>query len=58
MAMEVEMGCKTASVTVLDSAFRPVVAFSNVPVIGETGLCSSGFDGGFRANPGGDFRTK
>ncbi len=58
MAMEVEMGCKTASVTVLDSAFRPIVAFSNVPVIGDTGLCSSGFDAGFKANPGGDFRVK
>jgi hypothetical protein len=58
MAMEVEMGCTTATVTVLDSASQPVVTFNNVQVIGDTGLCSRGFDAGFRADPGGDFRTK
>jgi hypothetical protein len=47
------MGCESASVTVLDSSYAPVVEFSEVPVIGDTGLCS----GGFNIDPGFDFRA-
>jgi hypothetical protein len=53
--MEVTMGCSSASVTVLDSSFAPVVSFDNVAVIGDTGFCTGGFGGGAISDPGRDF---
>jgi hypothetical protein len=58
MSMEVSLGCGSASVSVIDTNFTPIVEFSNVSVIGDTGLCGgAGFGNDFRANPGVDFRT-
>jgi hypothetical protein len=39
--MEVTLGCQTASVTVFDANFVEVVSFSNIPVMGDTGLCQA-----------------
>jgi len=41
LEMEVTLGCQTASVAVLDSNFAEVVSFSNIQVMGNTGLCQS-----------------
>ena len=41
LEMEVTLGCRTATVTVLDSNFTEVVSFNNVQVMGNTGLCDS-----------------
>jgi hypothetical protein len=40
MSMEVVVGCNTASITVLDSYFVPVVQFPNVQLIGDAGFCN------------------
>ena len=40
--MEITLGCKTASVTVLDSTYAEVVSFYNIPVMGDTGMCVDG----------------
>jgi hypothetical protein len=56
MTMEVNVGCKTAIVTILDSESVPIVEFRGVPVTGYSGLCGNGgFDAEFLANPGADF---
>jgi len=47
MAMEVSVNCGFAQVTVSDFNSAPIVAFSNVPVIGGSGFCSGGFGGEF-----------
>ena len=41
LEMEITLGCKTASVSVLDSNYAEVVAFSDIPVMGDTGLCDA-----------------
>jgi hypothetical protein len=48
LEMEIILGCKTASVTVLDSSYAEVVSFTNIPVMGDTGMC---VDGGNGFNP-------
>jgi len=58
MAMEVSLSCNSASVTVLDTSFAPIVEFNDVPIIGSTGLCSNGFGKAFAADPGRDFRSR
>ena len=61
MNMEVSVGCGFAGVSVIDDQSVAVVAFANVPVIGDTGTCGNqsagGFGTEFRRNPGSDFRT-
>jgi hypothetical protein len=60
MSMEISLGCSVASVTIVDESWAPIVSFGNVPVLGETGLCSAGndgFDAAFVANPGRDFQA-
>ena len=59
MKMEVSVGCGLAGVSVIDDQSAPVVAFINVPVIGDSSsFCSAeGFGANFGANPGRDFRT-
>jgi hypothetical protein len=60
LAMEVSVGCASASVSVLDSSSLQVVAFNNVPVIGDTGMCGGaggGFGDGFLGDPGRDFQA-
>jgi hypothetical protein len=37
--MEITLGCRTASVTVLDTNYAEVVSFYNIPVMGDTGMC-------------------
>jgi hypothetical protein len=40
LELEIEMGCNTATVSVLDSTdFSEVVSFNNIQVLGDTGLC-------------------
>ncbi|MGA9574403.1 MAG: hypothetical protein WBS20_10710, partial [Lysobacterales bacterium] len=40
LELEIEMGCNSATVAVLDSAdFSEVVSFNNINVLGDTGLC-------------------
>ena len=58
MAMEVAMGCGSASVSVVDSNSVPIATFNNVKVLGKAEFCSSDFGGGFQRNPGGDFRLE
>jgi hypothetical protein len=62
MNMEVSLGCDSAAVSVLDDLSATVVAFTNVPVIGDSGFCGNssvgGFGADFRANPGRDFQSK
>jgi hypothetical protein len=62
MNMEVSLGCETASISIVDDQFVPVVEFKNVPVIGKMANCekfvAKGFDKSFKKNPGADFRTK
>ncbi len=41
LEMEVTLGCQSASVSVLDTNFTEVIAFNNVRVMGDTGLCGS-----------------
>jgi hypothetical protein len=41
LEMEITLGCKTASVSVLDANYTEVVSFNNIKVMGETGLCQS-----------------
>lgn len=57
LAMEVSLGCGSADVTVLDSAFAPVATFSRVPIIGHEGFCTRQTDE-FKTDPGRDFRTR
>ena len=61
MSMEVSVGCEFAGVTIVDEFSVPIVAFSDVPVIGATG-CANGsigrFGTVFRADPGLDFRSR
>jgi hypothetical protein len=61
MEMEVIVGCDTAAVSVMDDLSMTVVAFTNVPVIGNSGFCGNisagGFGADFRANPGRDFQS-
>jgi len=56
LAMEVIMGCGSASVAVLDSASVPVVLFPNVPVRGDSGFCSSESAAGFATVSDRDYR--
>jgi hypothetical protein len=62
MNMEVSMECGMASVTIVDENSVPIVAFSEVPVLGDTGLCGDnfveGFGADFAADPGQDFRSE
>ena len=62
MNMEVSLGCDSAAVSVMDDLSATVVAFTNVPVIGNSGFCENsragGFGVGFKANPGRDFRSE
>lgn len=60
LTMEVFLRCGSASVSILDTTNAPLATFSNVPVIGDTGLCYSASDIGadFARNPGGDFRIQ
>jgi hypothetical protein len=62
MKMEVSLGCASAAVSVMDNLSATVVAFTNVPVIGNSGICghrsAGGFGADFRANPGRDFRSE
>lgn len=51
IAMEVSLGCQTASVTLLDASYSPLATFTSVPVIGDTGLCGGGFGGSFKRTP-------
>jgi hypothetical protein len=40
LELEIEMGCNSATVSVLDSKdFSEVVSFNNIKVLGDTGLC-------------------
>jgi hypothetical protein len=56
--MEVSLGCGSAAVSIVDSNFTPIVEFSNVSVIGDTGLCGgAGLGTEFGANPGKSLRT-
>jgi hypothetical protein len=61
MEMEVIVGCDTAAVSVMDDLSMTVVAFTNVPVIGNSGFCGNssagGFGADFRVNPGRDFQS-
>jgi hypothetical protein len=58
ISMEVSLGCGAAAVSIIDSNFTPIVEFSNVSVIGDTGLCGgSAFGVDFRANPGVNLRN-
>ena len=41
LEMDVTLGCETASISIVDSNFVEVAYFSNVKVIGNTGLCQS-----------------
>ncbi len=41
LEMDVILGCGSASVSILDSNFAEVAYFSNVEVMGDTGLCQS-----------------
>ncbi|MFV1977331.1 MAG: hypothetical protein ACC651_16430, partial [Candidatus Scalindua sp.] len=45
LEIEVALGCSTATVSVLDSAdYSEIIAFNNVKVVGDTGLCQSNGD--------------
>ncbi|MEJ8567556.1 hypothetical protein [Elongatibacter sediminis] len=58
MAMEVSLGCGKASVAVMGQSGAALATFNNVPVVGDTGLCSrGGFGGDFIRDPGRDFRS-
>jgi hypothetical protein len=58
MSMEVSLGCGAATVAIIDSNFTPIVEFSNVAVIGDTGLCGgAGIGDGRVGNPGAGYRT-
>ena len=39
LGMEINLGCQTATVSILDSNFTEVVSFDNIKVMGDTGLC-------------------
>jgi hypothetical protein len=39
LEMEIFLDCQSATVSVLDSNFTEVVTFSDVKVMGDTGLC-------------------
>jgi hypothetical protein len=58
--MEVNVGCGSAAVSIVDSDSIPVVSFSDVAIIGSPGFCGRspgrGFGANFIANPGSDFR--
>lgn len=51
LQMEIEMGCGSARVTILDSTFAPVVSFDNVPVMGGS-FCGDGPGAGFGLDRG------
>jgi len=54
--MEIGLGCGVASVAIVDATSAPIVAFADVPVLGDTGLCEVGGQGSrsaFPAIPGG-----
>ena len=55
LEMEVTLGCQTATVSILDSNFNEVVAFNNIHVIGDTGLCETGSETTRPAFGGGDY---
>jgi hypothetical protein len=59
MSMEVNVGCETASIAIVDDYSSPIVEFTDVPIIGGDGGCSDGtpreFDDEFSINPGADF---
>ena len=44
LEMEVTLGCQSASVSVLDANYAEVIAFNDVRVMGNTGLCGSNSD--------------
>ena len=52
LQMEIEMGCSSAKVTILDAKFAEVVSFANVPVMGSTGFCGDGPGSGFGLDSG------
>jgi hypothetical protein len=54
LAMNIALGCRSATVAVLDVNFAPVAMFNNVSVVGDTGLCS-GASGARVTRPGFDF---
>ena len=58
LAMEVTLSCGFATVTVVDSLSAPVAIFERVPVLGDTGACAGGYGGGFKSDPGRDFRLQ
>ncbi|HEY5776698.1 MAG TPA: hypothetical protein VIS57_11470, partial [Xanthomonadales bacterium] len=46
LELEIEMGCNSATVSVLDSTdFSEVVSFNNIQVLGDTGLCQVASNG-------------
>jgi hypothetical protein len=45
LGMEISLGCNSANVTIMDANNVSVARFENVNVIGNTGLCSGGFEG-------------
>ncbi len=53
LAMNITLGCRSATVTVLDANFASVATFTNVPVVGNTGLCGGASSGRF-TEPGFD----
>jgi hypothetical protein len=46
ISMEVTLGCGTAEVSIVDEYSVPLATFKNVPIIGNTGLCSESDSGG------------
>jgi hypothetical protein len=54
LGMEISLRCNSATVTVMDASYSPVVRFENVNVVGNTGLCG-GDSGGLFTNPGFDY---
>jgi hypothetical protein len=56
MSMEVSVGCGSASVSIIDSHYSPVVVFDNVSIVGGVGFChDNGTGADFRKSPGLDF---
>jgi len=53
LAMNISLGCGSATIDVLDANFASVATFNNVNVVGNTGLCG-GESGGRFTNPGFD----
>jgi len=61
MNMEVSVGCGVAGISVIDDRSVSVIAFADIPVIGDTGFCGNnagGFGEEFKRDPGRDFRSE